>query len=232
MAGMLTLFPDPPVEVLLPDVVLLRGYADVDPLREGIARIAAAAPFRHLSTRGGTMSVAMTNCGRWGWHSDAAGYRYVDRDPISGREWPAMPGAFLELARRAAMTAGFPGFEPDCCLVNRYAVGAHMGTHRDFDELDMRHPIVSVSIGLPATFLWYGATRRGSPLRVALESGDVLVWGRSARAGFHGVRRLAAPDGDPFAQIPRDGSAQSPAGTAAAGGAEPLRYNLTFRRAK
>jgi alkylated DNA repair protein (DNA oxidative demethylase) len=232
MAGMRSLFPDPPVDMLLPDVVLLRGHAEVDPLHAGILRVAAAAPFRHLSTRGGTMSVAMTNCGRWGWHSDAAGYRYVERDPTTGCAWPAMPAAFLKLARGAAASAGFPGFEPDCCLINRYAVGAQMGTHRDFDELDMRHPIVSVSIGLPATFLWYGASRRGSPLRVALESGDVLVWGRSARAGYHGVRRLTAPDAPPSDGAAPAASRQSASRTAAAGAAEPLRYNLTFRRAK
>jgi alkylated DNA repair protein (DNA oxidative demethylase) len=219
MAGMRSLFPDPPVEVLLPDVTLLRGLADASVLGLEIARVAAAASFRHLTTRGGTMSVAMTNCGRWGWHSDAAGYRYVDRDPTTGREWPAMPAAFLDLARHAALTAGFPGFEPDCCLVNRYAVGAQMGTHRDFDELDMQHPIVSVSIGLPATFLWYGTERRGTPLRVALESGDVLVWGRSARAGYHGVRRVTARDIGPRVGV-------------AACASEPVRYNLTFRRAK
>jgi alkylated DNA repair protein (DNA oxidative demethylase) len=231
MSGVSSLFPDPPVSMLLPDVVLLRGHADVVPLLADIGRIAAAAPFRHLATRGGTMSVAMTNCGGWGWHSDAGGYRYVDRDPTTGLKWPAMPAAFRELAVHAAATAGFPGFEPDCCLVNRYAVGAQMGTHRDFDELDMRHPIVSVSIGLSATFLWYGALRTGSPLRVVLDSGDVLVWGRSARAGYHGVRRLAAPaaggsDGSAAGAVPRD------AAQAGVGAFEPLRYNLTFRRAK
>jgi alkylated DNA repair protein (DNA oxidative demethylase) len=215
MAGMVrSPTSSPSVDELPPDVVLLRGFADVAPLGAAITAVAAAAPFRHLTTRGGTMSVAMTNCGRWGWHSDAGGYRYVEHDPSTGRAWPAMPAAFLELARGSAATAGFPGFEPDCCLVNRYAVGAQMGTHRDFDELDMRHPIVSVSIGLPATFLWYGAERRGSPVRVLLESGDVLVWGRSARAGYHAVRRMAAP------------------GLLESGDSEPIRYNLTFRRAK
>lgn len=193
------------------EVVWLRRYAATAPLEIEIERLAAAAPFRHLTTPGGgRMSVAMTNAGRWGWHSDAHGYRYLEHDPLSGRPWPSLPEAFADLAARAAAEAGFGGFAPDCCLVNRYAVGAQMGTHRDYDERDLRQPIVSVSIGLPAVFLWYGATRKGPPRRVPVEDGDVLVWGGAARAGYHGVRRLAAgPDG-----------------------AADLRYNLTFRRAR
>ena len=203
--------PRPAVVAIAKDAVWLRRFVATEPLLEAIETVAAAAPFRHLRTRGGQMSVAMTNCGAQGWHSDARGYRYVDHDPDSGRPWPAMPASFVALASQAAATAGFGGFAPDCCLVNRYSVGAQMGTHRDYDELDFSHPIVSVSIGLPADFMWYGATRRGPPLRVPVEDGDVLVWGRSTRAGYHGVRRLAAP---------------------AAGIQAPWRYNLTFRRAK
>ncbi len=208
---MQSLFPLPPVEAIAPDVVLLRQFTEVQPLLAAIAAIDAAAPFHHLRTRGGLMSVAMTNCGLWGWHSDTRGYRYVDCDPATAKPWPDMPAAFSALAQRAAESGGFPGFQPDCCLINRYAVGAQMGVHRDFDELDLEQPIVSVSIGLPATFLWYGATRTGSPRRVPVHSGDVLVWGGSARTGYHAVRRIAAP---PQAMP------------------EPFRYNLTFRRAK
>lgn len=197
---------------LAPGVTLLRGFVATAPLVAAIESVAAAAPFRHLATRGGgRMSVAMTNAGEWGWHSDARGYRYVAADPLTGRPWPAMPAAFRALADRAAEAGGFPGFAPDACLVNRYAPGAQMGAHRDFDELEMRHPIVSASIGLPATFLWYGATRKGPPLVVPLADGDVLVWGGPARAGYHAVRRLAAPEGAP---------------------PDAVRYNLTFRRAK
>jgi alkylated DNA repair protein (DNA oxidative demethylase) len=197
---------------IAPEVVILKRHAVTPPLVAAIGRVSRAAPFRRLYTRGGgQMSVAMTNCGAVGWHSDTHGYRYVDRDPESGRPWPTMPPAFLSLATRAAALAGFPGFEPDCCLVNRYAIGTQMGAHRDFDELDMRHPIVSVSIGLPAVFLWYGATRKGPALPVCVEDGDVVVWGGTARAGYHGVRRVAAPAG----VVP---------------GA--VRYNLTFRRAR
>ena len=189
-------------------VVYLRRYVATAPLLEAIAAIAAAAPFRHLTTPGGgCMSVAMTNAGACGWFSDAHGYRYTDADPLSGRPWPPMPASFQSLAAAAAAEAGFGGFAPDCCLVNRYAVGAQMGTHRDYDERDLGHPIVSVSIGLPAVFLWYGATRKGPPRRVPVADGDVLVWGGRARPGYHGVRRLA-------------------------GEAGALRHNLTFRRAR
>ena len=194
--------------VVADQVVWLRRYVATPPLSAAIERIAAAAPFRHLTTPGGgRMSVAMTNAGACGWHSDARGYRYVDEDPLSGRRWPAMPAEFAALAARAAAEGGFARFEPDCCLVNRYAVGAQMGTHRDYDERDLGQPIVSVSIGLPAVFLWYGATRKGPPRRIPVVDGDVLVWGGRARAGYHGVRRLA-------------------------GDAGALRYNLTFRRAR
>ena len=187
-------------EFVAVDVFLLRRFALGLPLAIAIAEVARIAPFRHLCTRGGVMSVAMTNCGSWGWHSDARGYRYVERDPGSGQPWPHMPAVFHSLAVRAAAQCGFNGYEPDCCLVNRYAVGARMGTHRDFDELDMAHPIVSVSIGLPATF---------------------LVWGASARAGYHAVRRVADP-------LP---SWLEPDAATALGG-DTVRYNLTFRRAR
>jgi len=205
------LFPAPAIEQLAQDLVILRQFAETSPLSREIAAVAAAAEFRHLRTRGGPMSVAMTNCGSWGWHSDTTGYRYVAQDPLTGRGWPAMPPCFTDLAQRAAARAGFDGFAPDCCLINRYSVGAQMGTHRDFDERDLAQPIVSVSLGLPAVFCWYGPVRSGKPLRVPLESGDVLVWGASARTGYHAVRRVAGV-GDPLA--------------------DPHRYNLTFRRAR
>lgn len=197
---------------LAPGVTLLRAFAaPTEPLCAAIAAVERDAPFRHLQTRGGVMSVAMTNCGRWGWFSDSRGYRYVDADPATGRPWPAMPASFAELARRAAEAGGFAGFEPDACLVNRYAIDARMGTHRDLDERDLAQPIVSVSIGLPATFLWYGEKRSGTPLRVPVADGDVVVWSGEARGGYHGVRPVAAGE---HALTGR------------------YRYNLTFRRAR
>ncbi|MEZ5666916.1 MAG: DNA oxidative demethylase AlkB [Alphaproteobacteria bacterium] len=201
----------PPCTVLVDGLVLLAGFADADALHGEVGRIAAAAPFRHLTTPGGgTMSVAMTNCGSAGWVSDRRGYRYTATDPLTGRAWPAMPAAFADLADRAARAAGFDPFAPDACLVNRYAPGTTLGAHQDKDEADFAFPIVSVSIGLPAVFAWYGATRGGTPLTIPLQHGDVVVFGGPARRGYHGVRRLKP-------------------------GRHPLtgdcRVNLTFRRA-
>jgi DNA oxidative demethylase len=199
-----------PVEVA-PQVFLMRGLATTPDLLPLIAAVAADAPFRNMQTRGGgRMSVAITNCGALGWVSDQAGYRYSECDPESGRPWPSLPAAFRELAARAAESAGFQPFEPDACLVNRYVPGASMGAHQDKNEKDFTQPIVSVSLGLSATFLWYGERRSGSPRRILVEDGDVLVWGGAARLGFHGVAKLAA------GSDPLSGS---------------VRINLTLRRA-
>ncbi|HEU0277556.1 MAG TPA: DNA oxidative demethylase AlkB [Rhodanobacteraceae bacterium] len=177
-------------EVLAPGAAVLRGFAleHAPALLAGIAQIAAEAPFRHLTTRGGkTMSVAMTNCGAVGWVSDRCGYRYTDADPLTGRAWPAMPPAFTHMAKSAARAAGFADYAPDVCLVNRYAVGTRLTLHRDWDERDRRAPIVSVSLGLPATFLWGGLARTDRQRRIPLVHGDVVVWGGPARMTYHGV---------------------------------------------
>lgn len=160
-----------------------------------IGHIAEAAPFRHLITPGGyTMSVAMTNCGAVGWVSDRSGYRYDPVDPDTGKPWPAIPDAFLDLAARAAAEAGFPNYQPDACLINRYAAGAKLSLHQDRDEKDAWAPIVSVSLGLPAVFLW-GGKRRADPVRrLHVESGDVVVWGGPARFVYHGVSPLKPGD--------------------------------------
>ncbi|WCT74589.1 DNA oxidative demethylase AlkB [Sphingomonas naphthae] len=207
------LFAESRTLTLDPGAMLLGGFAlGVAPaLLEGVAAIAAAAPFRQMATPGGRrMSVAMTNCGAAGWVTDAAGYRYATADPLSGRPWPAMPPAFRDLARRAATAAGFAGFDPDACLVNLYRPGARMAPHQDIDERDMGEPIVSVSLGLSATFLWGGAARGDPKRRLRIDHGDVLVWGGPARRTFHGIAPLAA-------------------------GTQPdtgeTRINLTFRRA-
>jgi alkylated DNA repair protein (DNA oxidative demethylase) len=138
------------------------------------------------------MSVAMTNCGRVGWVSDRSGYRYDPIDPDTGNPWPRMPRAFLDVAERAAAEAGFPDYDPDACLINRYAVGTKLGLHRDRDEKDAWAPIVSVSLGLPATFLWGGKRRSDPTRRLLLQSGDVVVWGGPARFVYHGVATLKA----------------------------------------
>jgi len=195
----MTLFANEPVppscERLEDGAVLLRGFAAANAavLVADVARVTASAPFRHLVTPGGyTMSVAMSNCGRVGWVSDRRGYRYDPVDPDSGSPWPAIPASFLDLAVSAAAKGGFPGYDPDACLINRYAAGAKLGIHQDRDEDDQWAPIVSVSLGLPAVFLW-GGKKRSDPLRrLRVESGDVAVWGGPARFVYHGVAPLKA----------------------------------------
>jgi len=192
--------------------VLLRGFAAAEApgLIDEVVRIASAAALRHMVTPGGyTMSVAMTNCGRLGWVSDRNGYRYSPVDPDTGAPWPAMPAAFIEIAVRAAAEAGFANYDPDACLINRYIPGAKLSLHQDRDEKDAWAPIVSVSLGLPAVFLW-GGKRRSDPVRrLHLESGDIVVWGGPARFVYHGVAPLM--DG----QHPLTGA---------------TRINLTFRK--
>jgi len=201
------------VKRLAPGAVVLKGFAadSAVVLLRAIERVAQAAPFRHMSTPGGyRMSVAMTNCGRAGWITDRSGYRYDPLDPVTQQPWPAMPPVFGELAANAAAAAGFDGFEADACLINRYEPGTRLSLHQDRNERDYAMPIVSVSLGLPAVFLFGGLARRDRPRRILLESGDVVVWGGPARLAFHGIAELA------------DGN-------------DPLtgrcRFNLTLRRA-
>ena len=198
---------------ITPGAVLLRGFAiaQAEALMACVDQITAQAPLRHLQTPGGrAMSVAMSNCGSWGWTSDRHGYRYVQQDPLSGNNWPAMPAAWLELAAQAAAATGYPGFVPDACLINQYLPGTKMSLHQDRDEKDFAQPIVSVSLGLPVVFLFGGSKRSDKPQRLRLEHGDVVVWGGPARLAFHGVMTLA--DGE-HVQLGRQ------------------RINLTFRRA-
>ena len=177
--------------------LLLCGFAkaiEAD-LIAALRDIVAQAPFRHMVTPGGhQMSVAMTNCGGKGWVTDRSGYRYDPTDPQTGRSWPAMPPLLRDLAERAAARAGFSGFAPDACLINRYQPGAKMSLHQDKDEHDFGAPIVSVSLGLPAIFMFGGLSRNDRPRRYRLEHGDIAVWGGPARLAFHGVAPLA--DGD------------------------------------
>lgn len=201
------------IETLAEGATLLRGFAGPESvaLVEALGQIVAEAPFRHMMTPGGrTMSVAMTNCGEVGWVTDRSGYRYDPTDPATARPWPPMPGSFASLATRAADSCGYPGFMPDACLINRYEPSARMSLHQDKDERDFGMPIVSVSLGLPAKFLFGGLRRGDRPRRIPLENGDVVVWGGPARLAFHGIAPLA--DGE-----------------------DPLtgdcRINLTFRKA-
>lgn len=208
------LAPDRATEHLMDGALVIRQFAlpNAESLMEGIEKVTSEAPFRHMKTPGGhSMSAAMSCCGNLGWVTDRQGYRYQSEDPESGKPWPAMPAVFRELAISAADTAGFEGFEPDACLINRYQPGAKMGLHQDKDEEDFSQPIVSVSLGLPIVFQFGGLKRSERPMRVPLGHGDVVVWGGPARMRYHGVLTLKA-------------------------GKHPLtggcRYNLTFRRAR
>ena len=181
-------------ETLARGATLLRGFADAEAasIAEALRQIIAAAPLRHMVTPGGhRMSVAMTNCGRVGWVTDRKGYRYDALDPMTEKPWPPMPPVFLQLAERAATEAGFDAFKPDSCLINRYEPGARLSLHQDRNERSFDAPIVSLSLGLPAIFLFGGKLRTEKPRRIRLESGDVAVWGGPARLAFHGVEPLA-----------------------------------------
>src|SRR5581483_5826064 len=193
--------------------VLLRGFAlpFVPDLLGSLEAVAARAPFRRMATPwGAVMSVAMTNCGEAGWVADRTGYRYDPLDPETGLAWPAMPECFVEVAARAAAAAGYPGFAPDACLINRYEPGNRPSLHQDKDERDYRHPIVSVSLGLPATFLFGRAKRRDPVRKLAVRHGDVAVWGGPSRLFYHGVGELADADHPALGRV---------------------RINLTLRRA-
>jgi len=203
----------PSREQIASGAYLLRGFAldNVAGLLAEIEQIETVAAFRHLETPGGfRMSVAMTNCGALGWVSDRRGYRYTTHDPLSGQPWPRMPAVFSTLAEGAAKAAGFEGFKPDACLINRYLPGARLTLHQDKDEKDFSAPIVSVSLGLSAVFLFGGNARKDKQRRIPLQHGDVVVWGGPARLFHHGV--LPLKDGNHLV-LGRQ------------------RVNLTFRRA-
>lgn len=213
---MLDLFSDeaPWAEPLTEGAVILRRRAreQAADLMAQIDEVAGRNPFHHLVTPGGhRMSVAMTNCGDLGWSSDTRGYQYTGKDNATGLRWPPMPQSFRLLAQRCAQEAGFDDFQPDACLINRYEPGAKLSLHQDKDEKDLRQPIVSVSLGLPAVFQFGGFERGDAVQRVLLEHGDVVVWGGPSRLRFHGILPVRA-------------------------GIHPLagafRYNLTFRRAR
>jgi alkylated DNA repair protein (DNA oxidative demethylase) len=180
-------------EELGPGAVVLRRFAvpDETAILAALSAITADAPFRHMITPGGfRMSVAMTNCGSVGWVADNTGYRYDAIDPEGGKPWPRMPDVFRKLAQDAAASGGFNGFEPDACLINRYAPGTRLSLHQDKDERDFSQPIVSVSLGIPAVFLFGGLRRNDKSMRVPLTHGDIVVWGGPARLHYHGIMPL------------------------------------------
>jgi DNA oxidative demethylase len=203
--------PGLPRDLLGPGTAILNGFAlgretEFAFVMQAISKL---SPFRHMITPGGfRMSVALTNCGTYGWVTDRTGYRYDSIDPETGQHWPGMPENFLDLARNAASAAGFPSFNPDACLINRYEPGSRLTLHQDKNEQDFTQPIVSVSLGLPATFLFGGMERSDKTVRVPVHHGDVIVWGGPARLRYHGINPL------------KDGVHPMFGG---------YRYNLTFR---
>lgn len=204
--------PDTAPEPLAAGAMLLRGLArpQAAALMQALEALLAQAPLRHMQTPGGhTMTVATSSCGALGWVSDRHGYRYSPCNPQTATPWPAMPLCFSELAQRAALEAGYANFHPESCLVNQYQPGAKLSLHQDRDEQDLSAPIVSVSLGLPAVFLFGGLQRSDKAQRYRLVHGDVVVWGGPSRLAFHGVMPLA--DGE-HALLGR------------------RRINLTFRR--
>ena len=180
-------------QIMAEGAVLLRGAAlpFEKEVLSALTDVTARSPFRRMVTPGGfTMSVAMTNCGVAGWVTDRTGYRYDRKDPETGRSWPPMPGCFFGLAVASATQAGYPTFRPDACLINRYEPGARLTLHQDKNERDFAHPIVSVSLGLPAAFQFGGLARADPVKRYTLKHGDVAVWGGPSRLRFHGVAEL------------------------------------------
>ncbi len=203
----------PTRQEILKDVVLLRAFAlsAEEEILADLANITQVTPLRKMYTAGGKpMSVMTASCGDLGWVSDHQGYRYAAFDPLTGQPWPAMPASFKQLAQQAADLSGFPGFEPDTCLINRYAPGAKMGLHQDKDERDFSQPIVSVSLGIPAVFQIGGFARNDKALKLTLYHGDILVWGGESRMRFHGVMPVKATHHRLLGE---------------------MRINLTFRRA-
>ncbi len=197
---------------ITPGMWLLPGFAASKEIWPDIQHVVERAPLRHMQTRRGyTMSVGMTNCGQVGWTSDRRGYRYSPLDPQSNSAWPPMPKSMKKLATSAAAAAGFDGFVPDVCLINQYKPGAQMGAHQDRNESNFDHPIVSVSLGIPARFFVQGEHKGGKSISIDVHDGDVIVFGGEARCHYHGIRKLKPASHPVFGSV---------------------RWNLTFRIAR
>ena len=200
----------PAKEEIYPNLFVLANFVKTAPLLKDIERIITASPFRKMMTpMGHYTGVALTNCGHYGWTSDENGYQYSPIDPLSSKPWQNMPDSFKKLAGNAAKEIGYKNFVPDSCLINQYLIGTKLGSHQDKNEKDFSQPIVSVSIGLSAVFQIFGGQRAGKPINYRLQDGDVVVWGKSARLVYHGVRALTADPLNPACQH---------------------RFNITFRK--
>ncbi|MBX2854607.1 MAG: alpha-ketoglutarate-dependent dioxygenase AlkB [Rhodobacteraceae bacterium] len=156
-------------------------------LVEDVRGVVESAPFLSPMTPWGKpMTVRMTSAGTVGWVSDRSGYRYAPHHPATGAPWPPIPDSVLSVWRALSGAA----VEPDCCLINYYAASARMGLHQDKDEADFSIPVLSISLGDPATFRIGGLARRDPTTSVTLSSGDVLVMGGDARLAYHGIDRV------------------------------------------
>ena len=174
---------------ILSDMYILRSFTSLASLIDEVKSVVQRAPLRYMQTPGGKkLNISMTNCGEYGWISESSGYRYTKHDPTSGQKWPNMPESFQLLAMQAARKCDFNGFKPNACLINHYKLGRNLTAHQDKNEPDLSQPIVSVSLGMSARFQIYGDSRNNKPLEIELYDGDVMVWGRSARLIYHGVK--------------------------------------------
>lgn len=200
----------PAIDEIYPDVFVLTNFVETHALFQAINRINQQSPFRKMMTPNGhETNIPFTNCGEYGWTSDKSGYRYSKINPHTNSAWPEMPSQFETFASSAAMKVGFEHFIPDACLINQYVIGTKLGSHQDKNEMDFTQPIVSVSIGLPAVFQIFGNKRSGVLAEYRLQDGDVMVWGRTARLIYHGIKTVKA---DPLKPEMKH------------------RYNITFRK--
>lgn len=196
---------------IYPEVFVLANFVETLPLIHKIQLIIQQAPFRKMMTpMGHYTGIPLTNCGEYGWISDISGYRYSKKDPITNNPWPEIPDTFIQLATNAANTVGYSNFIPDACLINQYEIGSKLGTHQDKNEADFSWPIVSVSLGLSATFQIFGEQRSGKPIEYQVQDGDVMVWGGKSRLIYHGVKTVKQDNQQPQ---------------------KTQRFNLTFRKA-
>ena len=201
----------PEIEELFPGVFLFRSYVNEQDFMEAVISTTKKIPFRHMITPGGKkINVSGTSMGDCGWYSDRRGYRYERIDPITGNNWPKIPKNISSVVSNAAKKVGFGGFIPDSCFINCYKPGVALTAHIDQDEVDFSQPIVSVSLGVSAIFQIFGEKRNGKVINIPLHSGDLLIFGGTARKFYHGVKKLK----DQTHPLTNN-----------------LRINLTFRRA-
>ena len=180
------------MQVLPKGIRHIPGFLDrprQEALVENIRAIVADAPLYMpvMPRTGKPMSVRMTNCGSLGWVTDKErGYRYQPLHPVTGKPWPAIPDALLDIWRTVSGTSR----EPEACLVNFYADDARMGLHQDRDEKDLETPVVSISLGDSCLFRVGNTERSGGTLSFKLSSGDIVVLGGEGRLAFHGVDKI------------------------------------------